>query len=113
MINLAEAVKLKSILGKKVQELISELHRSAFVTVEKGQTPKTSNRAMKVRRCMSFVHWIAIMKNQQNRHPGKEQQSQSRSPQQQQQQMDAQQPQKGGKQQEQRQQGSQKHPQQR
>jgi len=65
------------------------------------------------RRCMSFVHWIAIMKNQQNRHPGKEQQSQSRSPQQQQQQMDAQQPQKGGKQQEQRQQGSQKHPQQR
>ncbi|HBS54911.1 MAG TPA: lana protein, partial [Stenotrophomonas sp.] len=48
---------------------------------------------------MSFVHWIAIMKNQQNRHPGKEQQGQSRSPQQQQQQMDAQQPQKGGKQQ--------------
>lgn len=48
MINLAEAVKLKSILGKKVQELISELHRSAFVTVEKGQAPKTSNRAMKV-----------------------------------------------------------------
>jgi hypothetical protein len=48
MINLAEAVKLKSILAKKVQELVSELHRSAFVTVEKGQTPKTSNRAMKV-----------------------------------------------------------------
>lgn len=46
-INLAEAVKLKSILAKKVQDLISELHRSAFVTVEKGQTPKTSNRAMK------------------------------------------------------------------
>ncbi|ACA37982.1 hypothetical protein J2D69_19905 [Lysinibacillus sphaericus] len=46
MINLAEAVKLKSILGKKTQELISELHRSAFVTVEKGQTPKTSNRAL-------------------------------------------------------------------
>lgn len=48
MINLAEAVKLKSILGKKVQELVSELHRSAFVTIEKGQAPKTSNRAMKV-----------------------------------------------------------------
>lgn len=48
MINLAEAVKLKSILAKKVQELVSELHRSAFVTVEKGQTPKTSNRSMTV-----------------------------------------------------------------
>ncbi|MEY9973412.1 hypothetical protein ABH966_003812 [Lysinibacillus sp. RC46] len=48
MINLAEAVKLKSILAKKVQELVDELHRSAFVTVEKGQAPKTSNRAMKV-----------------------------------------------------------------
>ncbi|MFJ7649376.1 hypothetical protein ACIQ1H_17690 [Lysinibacillus sp. NPDC097279] len=48
MINLAEAVKLKSILTKKVQELISELHRSAFVTVEKGQAPKTSNRPMTV-----------------------------------------------------------------
>ena len=45
-INLAEAVKLKSVLAKKVQELIGELHRSAFVTVEKGQTPKTSNRSM-------------------------------------------------------------------
>ncbi|HEL3239317.1 MULTISPECIES: hypothetical protein [Stenotrophomonas] len=56
---------------------------------------------------MSFVHWIAIMKNQQNRHPGKE--PQGRNPQQQQQ-MDPQQPHKGGKQQEQR---SQKHPQQR
>ncbi|MGE8001623.1 hypothetical protein ACQKOF_23935 [Lysinibacillus sp. NPDC093190] len=48
MINLAEAVKLKSILAKKIQELVSELHRSAFVTVEKGQAPKTSNRAMTV-----------------------------------------------------------------
>jgi len=48
MINLAEAVKLKSILAKKVQELVGELHRSAFVTVEKGQAPKTSNRSMKV-----------------------------------------------------------------
>ena len=48
MINLAEAVKLKSILAKKVQELVSELNRSAFVTVEKGQAPKTSNRSMTV-----------------------------------------------------------------
>ncbi|WP_375199766.1 hypothetical protein [Bacillus sp. RS11] len=48
MINLAEAVKLKSILSKKIQELVSELHRSAFVTIEKGQAPKTSNRAMNV-----------------------------------------------------------------
>ncbi len=60
---------------------------------------------------MSFVHWIAIMKNQQNRHPGKE--PQGRTPQQQQQQQQQQmgpQQHKGGKQQEQR---SQKHPQQR
>ncbi|ENB4190000.1 TPA: lana protein [Stenotrophomonas maltophilia] len=57
---------------------------------------------------MSFVHWIAIMKNQQNRHPGKE--PQGRNPQQQQQQQMDPQPHKGGKQQEQR---SQKHPQQR
>jgi len=48
MINLAEAVKLKSILAKKVQELVSGLHRSAFVTVEKGQAPETSNRAITV-----------------------------------------------------------------
>ena len=59
---------------------------------------------------MSFVHWIAIMKNQQNRHPGKERQGRNLQQQQQQQQMDPQQPHKGGKQQEQR---SQKHPQQR
>ncbi|MCF3527004.1 MULTISPECIES: lana protein [Stenotrophomonas] len=57
---------------------------------------------------MSFVHWIATMKNQQNRHPGKE--PQGRNPQQQQQQMEPQPPHKGGKQQEQR---TQKHPQQR
>ena len=47
-INLAEAVKLKSVLAKKVHELIGELHRSAFVTVEKGQIPKTSNRSMMI-----------------------------------------------------------------
>ncbi|MEG0260405.1 MAG: hypothetical protein RR595_12430 [Lysinibacillus sp.] len=47
-INLAEAVKLKGILAKKVQELISELNNSAFVTIEKGELPKTSNRAMPI-----------------------------------------------------------------
>ncbi|KOQ66309.1 MULTISPECIES: hypothetical protein [Stenotrophomonas] len=59
---------------------------------------------------MSFVHWIATMKNQQNRHPGKEPQSRNPQQQQQQQQMEPQPPHKGGKQQEQR---TQKHPQQR
>ncbi|MDZ5843080.1 lana protein [Stenotrophomonas maltophilia] len=63
---------------------------------------------------MSFVLWIAIMKNPQNRHPGKEAQSHKPQQQQQQQQMDPQRPQKGGKQQETpQQQGSMKHPQQR
>ncbi|HEL3865841.1 lana protein [Stenotrophomonas maltophilia] len=64
---------------------------------------------------MSFVLWIAIMKNPQNRHPGKEAQSHKpQQQQQQQQQMDPQRPQKGGKQQETgQQQGSMKHPQQR
>ncbi|UXB40659.1 lana protein [Stenotrophomonas maltophilia] len=59
---------------------------------------------------MSFVHWIATMKNQQNRHPGKE--PQGRNPQQQQQQQQQMEPQqyKGGRQQEQR---PHKHPQQR
>ncbi|WP_329888531.1 lana protein [Stenotrophomonas sepilia] len=59
---------------------------------------------------MSFVHWIATMKNQQNRHPGKEPQGRNSHQQQQQQQMEPQSPHKGGKQQEQR---TQKHPQQR
>ncbi|WP_032953884.1 hypothetical protein [Stenotrophomonas maltophilia] len=59
---------------------------------------------------MSFVHWIATMKNQQNRHPGKEPQGRNPHQQQQQQQMEPQPPHKGGKQQEQR---TQKHPQQR
>jgi hypothetical protein len=40
---------------------------------------------------MSFVHWIAIMKNQQNRHPGKEPQGRNPQQQQQQQQMEPQQ----------------------
>lgn len=44
--NLAEAVKLKSILTSKFHEYTSELHRSAFITVEKDQPPVTSNRTM-------------------------------------------------------------------
>lgn len=37
MISLAEAVKLKSILFKKQQQLVNERDRVAFLTVEKGQ----------------------------------------------------------------------------
>ena len=44
--NLAEAVKLKSILKSKFSEYTSELHRSAFITIEKDQAPVTSNRSM-------------------------------------------------------------------
>ncbi|MGE7839011.1 hypothetical protein [Viridibacillus arvi] len=45
-ITLAEAVKLKSILTKKVHELSSELQRVAFVQVEKGEDPKPSKRLL-------------------------------------------------------------------
>ncbi|MBK3496970.1 hypothetical protein JFL43_19325 [Viridibacillus sp. YIM B01967] len=45
-ITLAEAVKLKSILTKKVQELLPELQRVAFVQVEKGEEPKPSKRLL-------------------------------------------------------------------
>ncbi|MEK4759053.1 hypothetical protein MHH85_02245 [Viridibacillus sp. FSL E2-0187] len=45
-ITLAEAVKLKSILTKKVHELSSELQRVAFVQVEKGEEPKPSKRLL-------------------------------------------------------------------
>lgn len=37
MINLAEAVKLKSILHKKFTDLFNERRRVAFVTIEKGE----------------------------------------------------------------------------
>ncbi|MCJ7840467.1 DIP1984 family protein [Lederbergia sp. NSJ-179] len=36
-INLAEAVKLKSILTKRIHELEEEIRRVAFVTIEKGE----------------------------------------------------------------------------
>ena len=45
-IPLAEGVKLKSILTKKIQELISEIHQVSHAVVEKGQTPKTSGRTI-------------------------------------------------------------------
>lgn len=43
-VTLAEAVKLKSILTKRIQELEHELRRIAFVTVEKGETPNPGPR---------------------------------------------------------------------
>lgn len=46
MINLAEAVKLKSILQKKFYELRSERRRVAFVTVEKGEEAKREGRTV-------------------------------------------------------------------
>lgn len=43
-ITLAEGVKLKSILTKRIMELEHELRRIAFVTVEKGVTPEAGSR---------------------------------------------------------------------
>lgn len=45
-IPLAEGVKLKSILTKKIQELISEIHHVSHAVVEKGLDPKSSGRTM-------------------------------------------------------------------
>ena len=45
-ITLAEAVKLKSILKKKIHELEMEMRRVAFTTVEKGKTPVTGPRTL-------------------------------------------------------------------
>lgn len=39
-INLAESVKLKSIITKKIQELSSAVHQVTHVVVEKGEEPK-------------------------------------------------------------------------
>ena len=39
-INLAEAVKLKSIITKKIQELNISVHQVTHVVIEKGQEPK-------------------------------------------------------------------------
>ena len=43
-IPLAEGVKLKSILSKKIQELITEIHQVSHAVVEKGQQAQSSGR---------------------------------------------------------------------
>lgn len=46
MISLAEAVKLKSILNKKTQELSHEIDRISHTIVEKGEQPKMPERTL-------------------------------------------------------------------
>lgn len=48
MISLAEAVKLKSILNKKTQELILEIHSNSHAIVEKGEQPKLPDRTLSI-----------------------------------------------------------------
>lgn len=45
-ISLAEAVKLKSILNRRIHELDSELRRVAFTMIEKGEEPKEGLRTL-------------------------------------------------------------------
>ncbi|MFJ8236627.1 hypothetical protein ACIQ34_13030 [Ureibacillus sp. NPDC094379] len=45
-IPLAEAVKLKSILTKKISELIKEIHLVSNAVVEKGKEPRPSGRKL-------------------------------------------------------------------
>lgn len=45
-ITLAEAVKLKSILTKRIHELEVEMRRVAFTTVEKGNSPEKGPRTL-------------------------------------------------------------------
>ena len=47
-ITLAEAVKLKSVLRKRISELQDEMRRVAFVTVEKGTTPVKGSRTLEL-----------------------------------------------------------------
>lgn len=47
MINLAEAIKLKSILNKKIHELSMELSTVAYTVIEKGEEPKLPSRSLK------------------------------------------------------------------
>ncbi|MBE1554947.1 hypothetical protein [Sporosarcina limicola] len=47
-ITLAEAVKLKSILTKRIHELEDEMRRVAFTTVEKGNSPEIGARSLMV-----------------------------------------------------------------
>lgn len=46
MLYLAEAVKLKSIIRKKIEELNSERHRVAFATIAKGQEIPSPKRTL-------------------------------------------------------------------
>ena len=45
-ITLAEAVKLKSVLTKRIHELEDEMRRVAFTTIEKGNTPEQGPRTL-------------------------------------------------------------------
>ncbi len=47
-ITLAEAVKLKSVLTKRIHELEDEMRRAAFTTVEKGNTPVEGPRTLQI-----------------------------------------------------------------
>lgn len=47
-ITLAEAVKLKSILTNRIQELEEEIRRVAFATIEKGDRPEITARTLPV-----------------------------------------------------------------
>lgn len=47
-ITLAEAVKLKSVLTKRIQELEQEIRRVAFTTIEKGATPELGPRTLAI-----------------------------------------------------------------
>lgn len=55
-ISLAEAVKLKSILNKRIQELEGEMDRVAFVEIEKGaKPPKLPRTLLEVEKDMEAV----------------------------------------------------------
>lgn len=47
-ITLAEAVKLKSIITKRIQELEEEIRRVAFTTIEKGEAPEVGPRSLSI-----------------------------------------------------------------
>lgn len=47
-INLAEAVKLKSILKVRIHDLEDEMRRNAFTRIEKGETPKVPARTLAI-----------------------------------------------------------------
>ncbi|MBO1909936.1 hypothetical protein [Sporosarcina sp. 6E9] len=47
-ISLAEAVKLKSVLTKRIHELEEEVRRVAFTTIEKGASPELGPRTLSI-----------------------------------------------------------------